>query len=101
MKLTRWSLSCVGNLKILSRQNHEIYAKETYTQGVEPALTFQSYELPFGSWELNLGPPEEQPVLLLLTHLLGPCFCFLTHFLKISLGGDVARAKDRYGGLGN
>lgn len=37
----------------------------------DPGVT-DSYELPWGCWELNPGPLEEQPVLLTVSHLSSP-----------------------------
>jgi hypothetical protein len=36
-----------------------------------------SYELPCGCWELNLGPPEKQPVLLRAEPSFWPQDCSL------------------------
>jgi hypothetical protein len=37
-----------------------------------------SYELPYGCWELNLGPPEEQLVLLTAEPALQPLYLVKT-----------------------
>ena len=59
---------CAMCLQVLQRLEEGVRSPATGVGG--------GYELPCGCWEPNVGPLEEQSVLLTIKSLQ-PCFCYL------------------------